>query len=84
MIGFADRKRQVALDDLVDSFDDLGDFFDGLVESFPELELSEDTVAPVDEEDGVVAPSAPDFASLVDEDLSPDSLLTAFFRASDG
>jgi len=63
---------------------DLGDSFDDLVESFAVLELSEDPEAPVDEEDGVVAPSAPDLASLPDEDLSPDSLLTAFFRASDG
>jgi hypothetical protein len=72
---------------LGDSFEGLGDSFDDLddlVESFAELELSEDPEAPVDEEDGVVAESVPDFASLLDEDLSPDSLLTAFFRASDG
>ena len=55
-----------------------------MAESFAELELSEDPEAPVDEEDGVVAPSVPDLASPLDEDLSPDSLLTAFFRASDG
>lgn len=63
-----------------DSFDDLDD----LVESFAELELSEDPEGPVDGEDGVVAESVPDLASLLDEDLSADSLLTAFFRASDG
>ena len=67
-----------------ESFEGLGDSLDGLVESFAELELSEDPEAPVGEEDGVVAESAPDLALLPDEDLSPDSLLTAFFRASDG
>jgi hypothetical protein len=72
---------------LGDSFEGLGESFDDLddlAESFAELELSEDPEAPVDEEGGVVAPSVPDLASLLDEDLSADSLLTAFFRASDG
>ena len=68
---------------LGESFDDLDDLED-LVESFAELELSEDPEAPVDDEDGVVAEPTSDLASLLAEDLSPDSLLTAFFRASDG
>jgi hypothetical protein len=63
----------------------LGEPFDDLVDSFEELEFSEDPEAPVEEEeDGVVAEPALDLASLLAEVLSPDSLLTAFFRASDG
>jgi hypothetical protein len=60
-----------------------------LEESFDVVDVPDDSPALEDELDDVdeeelLSEPVPDLASDPDEDLFPDSLLRAFFRASDG
>jgi len=67
---------------LAESFDDLAESFDPLEvpDDPPEGELD----AGEDGEEEDESEAVLDFASAAAEDFSPDSLLRAFFRASDG
>ena len=70
---------------MVESFDPLAESFLG--ESFDPPELSEPPPGEPEEledEDEDASDAVPDLASEAAEDLSPDSLLSPFFLASDG